>query len=366
MSLLMTPIYNNTVALDQLKTAIDAGKLHHANLIHSGPGEAALPMAVRVAQLLLCESQSACGHCSSCKRVVTLQHPDLTLSFPFTSGGATGTSDDFIKEFRAAYQANPYLDPNGWQDCIATKNQQLQIPVKEIQSIHHKLSLTAAEGKYRILLLWMPESIKPAASNKLLKLIEEPLDNTFILLATHDKGRLLPTITSRCAPWQCKPFQSEHFYEHFMNAPKNEVKLLSLIYAPNLGAAIHAIQQNSTTELHLFANWMRSCYRGQAVEISERIDELSALSKENLKGLLKHAQHFLERGFYYNVQNVDSDATDLGVINVQKLSAAVTPRGAMNISTTLEECLYDLERNVHTKTSLTYASYQLHSAFRGN
>lgn len=362
----MRSIYNNNVVLEQLKTAVKSGKLHHANLIHSGPGEAALPIALYTAQLLLCSDQTACGTCSSCKRVASLQHPDLTLSFPFISGGNSGTSDDFIKDFREAYQSNPYLDPNSWQERIATKNQQLQIPVKEIQSIHHKLSLTAAEGKYRILLLWMPENIRLDASNKLLKLIEEPLNNTYIILATHDRGRLLPTITSRCAPWQCRPFQGADFFKHFANAPKHEVKLLALIYAPNLGAALHAIQQNTTTELDLFAQWMRSCYRGQAVEISDRVDELSALSKESLKSLLKHAQHFLERGFYYNAQQLSTDATDLGVINVQKLSAAVTPRGALTISNALEECIYDLQRNVHTKTSLTYASYQLHSAFRGN
>ena len=42
------------------------------------------------------------------------------------------------------------------------------IKLKEIQNLQHKLSLTAAEGKNRVLLLWMPEQIKPVASNKLL------------------------------------------------------------------------------------------------------------------------------------------------------------------------------------------------------
>lgn len=75
--------------------------------------------------------------------------------------------------------------------------------------------------------------------------------------------------------------------------------------------------------------------------------------------------HFLERGYYHNVQATDSSATDLGAINVQKLSTAVIPAGAQLITKTLGSCLRDLERNIHLKTSLTHASYQLHRAFRG-
>ena len=142
----MFTTYNNPLILEQFQSAISAGKLHHANLISSGAGEDGLPMGIHLAKMLLCETSNACGTCNSCKRVDRLEHPDLNLTFPIVSGSSTGTSDDFVKEFRQALLDNPFLDPDSWQRFIATKNQQLQIPVKEIQNLQHKLSLTAAEG----------------------------------------------------------------------------------------------------------------------------------------------------------------------------------------------------------------------------
>jgi DNA polymerase-3 subunit delta' len=361
----MVRTYNNNSLLEQIKHATSTGKLHHANLISSGQGEDGLPLALELSKLLLCEHETGCGSCRGCTRVAKLEHPDLNLTFPIVSGGTTGTSDDFLVQFREAFINNPFLDPNSWQQTIATKNQQLQIPVKEIQNLQHKLSLTAAEGKNRVLLLWMPEAIKVSASNKLLKLIEEPLDNTYIILVTHNKGRLLPTILSRCAPWHCKPLTANAFEQHFSGEAENLKALLNMVFAPNLGAAITAKNDPSTTQIELFANWMRTCYKGAPVEITAVVNELATQPKEAVKTLITRSMHFLERGYYHNVQATDSSATDLGAINVQKLSTAVVPAGAQLITKTLGSCLRDLERNIHLKTSLTHASYQLHRAFRG-
>ena len=352
--------------MDQLFAAHAGKKLHHANLIYGGAGEDPLPVGLKLAATLLCETKTACGTCRNCKRVEKLEHPDLNFTFPFVSGGSTGTADDFLKDFRKALLKNPFLDPDSWQRQITSKNQQLQIPVKEIQNLQQKLSLTAAEGGNRVLLIWMPEQIKTTASNKLLKLIEEPLPNTFIILVSHRKNKLLPTIVSRCAPWSCKPLDESSFDQHFENSPEQTKRLLSMVFAPNLGAAITAYDDPESTQIDRFAEWMRTCYKGVPVEITSVVNELASLPKESLKTLVFRSLHFLERGFYHNVQNTPNSATDLGVINVQKLSGAVVPKGASGITKSLGDCLNDLERNVHVKTTLTHTSYALYSAFRGN
>ena len=153
--------------------------------------------------------------------------------------------------------------------------------------------------------------------------------------------------------------------EYFSGDDSALGRLLNMVYAPNLGAAITAKSDPSNTQIDEFASWMRVCYKGNPVEISGTVAELSALPKESLKTLIFRAQHFLERGFYHNVQSTENSATDLGAINVQKLSSAVVPRGAQKITAALGACLRDLERNIHVKTSLTYTSYELHKAFRG-
>ena len=362
----MSQLYNNQPLLGQLTAALNKRKLHHANLISSGPGEEGLVVGLALAACILCDTQKHCGNCKSCKQTSALQHPDLHFSFPFVSGGAAGTADDFLADFRASLEENKYLDPDSWQQKITSKNQQLLIPVKEIQNIHKKLSLTAASGKNRVLLLWMPERMKSTAPNRLLKLIEEPLPKTYIILVTHHKARLLPTIVSRCAPWHCKPLKEPHFITHFKDQPEATAKLLSMVFAPNLGAAISANVNTEPTQIDAFALWMRVCYKGAPTEISDVVSSLSRLTKEALKTLISRSQHLLERGFYHNVQNTPVQASDLGAINVQKLSGTVRPSGTMTISRVLDACLHDVERNIHVKTALTFASFELHKAFRGN
>ena len=52
-------------------------------------------------------------------------------------------------------------------------------------------------GGAKILIMWLPELMNLQASNKLLKLIEEPAENTYFIMVSENKNKILPTIFSR-------------------------------------------------------------------------------------------------------------------------------------------------------------------------
>lgn len=81
---------------------------------------------------------------------------------------------------------------------IGVENKQGQIGVEESQEIVKALSLKAFEGGYKVMIMWMAEKMNIAASNKLLKLLEEPPNKTLFILIAEDEGQLLQTIRSRC------------------------------------------------------------------------------------------------------------------------------------------------------------------------
>lgn len=70
------------------------------------------------------------------------------------------------------------------------------IGIAEIKSLVLDLALTSAAPR----LVWVEEAqtLTPDASNALLKLLEEPPDNTTLYLTCQSAGSLLPTIRSRC------------------------------------------------------------------------------------------------------------------------------------------------------------------------
>src|SRR5690606_24700375 len=78
------------------------------------------------------------------------------------------------------------------------QNKQAQIGVDESAEMLKKLQLKSYSGKHKIMILWMPERMNVSASNKILKLLEEPPQKTLFIFISEDPDTLLKTITSRC------------------------------------------------------------------------------------------------------------------------------------------------------------------------
>lgn len=72
------------------------------------------------------------------------------------------------------------------------------IVVEDVRSVVAFLAHTAAEGGWRAVVVDGAEDMNRSAANALLKVLEEPPPQTVLLLVSHNPGRLLPTIRSRC------------------------------------------------------------------------------------------------------------------------------------------------------------------------
>jgi DNA polymerase-3 subunit delta' len=64
-----------------------------------------------------------------------------------------------------------------WYAILGVQNKQGEIRVDDAQEILKSLSLKSYEGGYKIMIIWMADKLNIAASNKLLKLLEEPQKN---------------------------------------------------------------------------------------------------------------------------------------------------------------------------------------------
>jgi DNA polymerase-3 subunit delta' len=79
-----------------------------------------------------------------------------------------------------------------------TKRMRTQIAVEDVRKITGFLSLTPAEGGWRVVLVDGAEDLNQSSANALLKVLEEPPPRAILLLVCSAAGRLLPTIRSRC------------------------------------------------------------------------------------------------------------------------------------------------------------------------
>src|SRR5690606_10805676 len=162
---------------NHLVTTADAGRVAHAQLFVGPEGCGLLPMALAYAEYLLCGGRD--GNASCHAKMASLMHPDLHFAFPVSTSQKVkshAVSDHYLEEWRQFVREQPYGNLLDWYRLIGIEKKQAQIGVDESQDLVRKLSLKSYEGGYKVLIVWMAEKMNQAASNKLLKLIEEPPD----------------------------------------------------------------------------------------------------------------------------------------------------------------------------------------------
>ena len=144
----------------------------HAMLFTGAAGTGKRSVAMHVAQALLCESPRAdgfaCAECPSCRYFAAGQHPDLRVLEPLK------------------------VDDDGDVKRVDS------IQVEKVRELRELVELTAHRGGNRVGLIVPAERMNIEAANALLKTLEEPPAGTYLLLVSHQPGRLLPTIVSRC------------------------------------------------------------------------------------------------------------------------------------------------------------------------
>ena len=144
----------------QLSHRITANKLHHALLIQGSSGLGKASFTMQLGQLLLCKARQGdkvCGQCQSCLLNAANTHPDLHVV----------ESDK-------------------------------QIGVDQIREAIKKLGSSAHMSGAKVLIIYHAHTMTESSANALLKTLEEPTANTFLLLTTDKPERILATIKSRC------------------------------------------------------------------------------------------------------------------------------------------------------------------------
>jgi DNA polymerase-3 subunit delta' len=72
------------------------------------------------------------------------------------------------------------------------------IAIEQVREVIATMSLTAHRGSAKVVIIEPAEAMTISAANALLKTLEEPSGESYLLLLSHQPGRLPATIRSRC------------------------------------------------------------------------------------------------------------------------------------------------------------------------
>jgi DNA polymerase-3 subunit delta' len=176
-------------AMRMLQMAFAGGRMPHGWIFYGPAGVGKEMLAARFARMILCEQPATidppaevsiegpwydgCGRCRSCNLIASGTHPDLHLVY------------------RQLNKNHP--------DTTVQNRKALDISVDVIR--HFLLDPVrgrSAMGRAKVYIIREAELLSTAAQNAMLKTLEEPPEDTYIILLSTARDRLLPTTISRC------------------------------------------------------------------------------------------------------------------------------------------------------------------------
>lgn len=352
----------------QLGEMAQSERVPHALLFMGPSGCGKLATAMAFAQYLLCQNRQAsvaCGTCNQCLKAAKLVHPDIHFSFPVV--GSKVTSADFMVQWRTAIAENPYLNITQWMQVIDAENKQANINKDECLRIVKQLSLTIFEGKYKILIMWLPEYLGKEG-NRLLKLIEEPPEKTIFLLVAEHQERILNTILSRCQLLNFKGLADKDIIKVLVeqnDISETDAQAAAHLANGNLNSAISLTKHVEKDHAPLFLDWLRKCYVGNGVELVDWVSQFAAMGREQQKHFLLYGMHFIREYMVLKLtkqENIRLRANEL--LTAQKLTKIITFSQIEPLTKLLNDCYYYIERNANPKILFLDTSIQLHKLFK--
>lgn len=346
---------------ERLTRTAREGVIPHAQLFCGPEGIGKFPLALAYAQYLNCESPSendSCGQCPSCVKYNHLAHPDLHFVYPIVKKAAKKKEvcDDYIADWRNfVKEKDYYFSYNQWLEYIDAENSQGLIYAKESEEILRKLSLRIYEAKYKVMIIWLPEKMHESCSNKLLKIIEEPTDNTIFLLVSDTPDNIITTIQSRCQRINIHGIEKQDIVQALESAynitPEDATNVAHL----SKGSYLKAIETISLDEEHkfffnLFVQMMRASYARDIKQIKTIGNELAGVGRENQKSFLIYSQRMVREYFISNLKHpemiyVSSDEANFGT----RFAPFINERNIIGFMDELALAERHIEQNVNAK-----------------
>ena len=362
---------------NQLVKSALSGRIPHAQLFVGPEGCGTLAMAIAYAQFVLCNNQGQenSGGNESCNlKFQSFSHPDLHFVYPNVTNEDVKTkpkSADFILDWRDFVSKNPYGSLFDWYKHLGVQNKQGEIRVEDAQDILKSLALKSYEGGYKIMIVWMADKMNISASNKLLKLLEEPPEKTLFLLISENEEDIIQTIRSRCQVL------------HFGALPEAEIsKALKAHYFLDDSSAskvAHQAQGNYNNALHIvkndgedfpfekwFVSWVRAAFSAKknASAIQDLIswsEEIAGLGREGQKQFLNYCIVMFRQALMHNYETKNLVYVETTVENFtfDKFAPFVNGNNITSIFNELSDAIYHIERNGNAKIILTDLSIKL-------
>ena len=342
-------------AQERLIQMVREDRLPHALMLCGPVGSGKLALAIAFGCQLLDD-----GRPSSIAMLDKLEHPDLhftypTIKLPSMSADHKPVSDDFAQEWHELLMRGPYFTMEEWMQAMGGENQQAVITVGESDNLIKKLSLKSSQGGYKVSIVWLPERMNIECANKLLKLIEEPPQQTVFIMVCEEPEKLLETIRSRVQRIDIKKTDTEDIRQALIKRrgiDEESAQRISRMANGNWLTAIEELQADSERGLFLdmYKSLMRLAYQRKVKDLRKWSEQMAAMGREKQKRWLNYFLRMTRENFVYNFHEEELNyMTESEEDFAQNFARFVNEANVLPISDLANLAIRDIGQNANAK-----------------
>jgi DNA polymerase-3 subunit delta' len=219
--------------LQSLRAALASGRLHHAYLFAGPEGVGKRTIALALAKAVHCAERAGdyCGRCVDCASIGDDNHADVRY--------------------------------------VSLLPDKKEISIHQVRALERDLRFRSFGGKRKIAIVDPAASMNAAAQNALLKTLEEPPENSLVVLITPNASALLPTLRSRCLRLAFAPLaraQVAGFLQAGRKIAARDAEVLAATSMGSIGVAASLDQQALFEKRRIWADLLNELktrdYRG--------------------------------------------------------------------------------------------------------
>ena len=204
-------------AIDAVSAAVKSGRLSHALVVTGEKGIGKSVFADYICKLLFCENeQKPCSACPACLKISKNIHPDVFKIYP------AGKSET--------------------------------IGVKEIAVVKNNLFVKPNDADKKIFIIYSAERMNRFAQNSMLKMIEEPPEDSFFILTCQNSQALLPTVRSRVTEVALSPASDDEVRAELLkrmpDLSNDKAERAARISCGNIGVALEIAEDGELSQLY--------------------------------------------------------------------------------------------------------------------
>jgi DNA polymerase-3 subunit delta' len=263
--------------LEILRSALSNQRLHHAYLFVGAEGVGKRTTALALARAIHCTEvvDDYCGRCVNCARIIDRNHPDVR-----------------------------FIEP------LAGKK---EISIQQIRELERELKYRSFTGKRKIAIIDPAVLMNLTAQNALLKTLEEPPEDSLIILIAPNAGGLLATIRSRCLPLSFAPLQRAQvatFLRSQYAVKSEDAEFLAAMSMGSIGAATKLDKDELIEQRRVWTDVLNSLKAGD-YQAAMSAAELLAESRDEALRFLKWAESWYRDLLIHRVTNDSAELLNL-------------------------------------------------------